>query len=240
MLFLPDRKLATKIGQENIFPENTLEYEESDLNMVNPEAVVAEILHEIKDQTQTKCLEKSTRERKVKFELGTIVSKDQGSEELNEPKKKVKTIYYGRDRSKSRTRLKEVQTGVKVRRNRSASRYNEAEIMQNLSKSVDEANTILMRRRADEEEPSSRHQDRVTFKSANEIIRSPQLDVRSPRLETRSEERFARRSRDEQRNRQENERRERSKRAVTNEKNIPNLPAQLDPAKINLFTTKHR
>ena len=121
LLFLPDRKMATKIGQEDIFPENSPEFDESDQNMVNPEAVVAEVLLEIKDQTQSKNSEKSTKDKKVTFERGAIVSKGQEQEEINETKKTVKTIYYGRDRSKSRTRLKEVQTGKKVRRDRSAS-----------------------------------------------------------------------------------------------------------------------
>jgi len=224
LLFLPDRKLATKIGQEDIFPENSPEFDESDLNMVNPEAVVAEVLLEIKDQTQSKMLEKyPAKDKKVTFERGAIVSKVPEQEEVSESKKRVKTIYYGRDRSKSRTRLKEVQTGVKVRRDRSKSRYNESEIMQNLTKSVDEANTILLRRRAVENGSNTRFSERVTFSPSPERIRSP-------RLETQSEERFARRSRDENRNRQETDRMERNKRASTIVANVPNQPAQVDPA----------
>lgn len=244
LLFLPDRKLATRIGQEDIFPENSPEFDESDLNMVNPEAVVAEVLLEIKDQTQSMNLEKTTKDKKVTFERGAIATKVPEKEETNEPKKRVKTIYYGRDRSKSRTRLKEVQTGAKVRRDRSASRYNEAEIMHNLTKSVDEANTILLRRKAGEDGSNTRYSERVTFSPSPELYRSP-------RLETRSEERFARRSREQQRNRQETDRMERSKRALTSEGNIPNQPAQVDPATgggigglinfaSNLFTSRSR
>eukprot|EP00092_Neocalanus_flemingeri_P012289 GFUD01013247.1.p1 GENE.GFUD01013247.1~~GFUD01013247.1.p1 ORF type:complete len:537 (+),score=89.24 GFUD01013247.1:130-1611(+) len=226
LLFLPDRKLATKIGQEDIFPENSPEFDESMNLMVNPEAVVAEVLLEIKDQTQSTSLDKSSKDKKVTFERGAIVSRIQEQEEINDSKKRVKTIYYGRDRSKSRTRLKEVQTGAKVRKDRSASRYNEAEIMHNLTKSVDEANTILLRRRAEENGSNTRYPDRVPLSPSPERYRSP-------RLETRSEERFARRSREEQRNRHETDRMERNKRASTNEGNIPNQPAQpaqVDPA----------
>ena len=244
LLYLPDRKLATKIGQEDIFPENSPENDESDLNVVNPEAVVAEVLLEIKDHTQPINQEKNTKDKRVTFERGAVSTRVQEKEEINESKKKVKTIYYGRDRSKSRTRLKEVQTGAKVRRDRSASRYNEVEIMQNLAKSVDEANTILLRRRAGEDGSSTRYADRVTFSPSPERFRSP-------RLETRSEERFARRSREQQRNREETERMERSKRSLTKEENIPNQPAQVDPATggaigglinfaSNIFTNKSR
>jgi len=247
LLFLPDRKLATRIGQEDIFPENTAEFEESDLNMVNPEAVVAEVLLEIKDQTQPTIQEKVTKDKKVKFvERGATATKVQEKEDINETKKKVKTIYYGRDRSKSRTRLKEVQTGAKVRRDRSASRYNEVEIMQNLARSVEESNTILLRRRAGEDGSNTRYSERVTFSPSPERFRSP-------RLETRSEERFARRSREQQRNREETERMERSKRSITKEENIPNQPAaaQVDPATAggigglinfasNIFTSRSR
>ena len=225
LLFLPDRKLATKIGQEDIFPDNDEENEESDLNVVNPEAVVAEVLLEIKDQTNPTSQEKSTKDKRVTFERGAVASKVYEKEETNDTKKRVKTIYYGRDRSKSRTRLKEVETGGKVRRDRSASRYNEAEIMHNLARSVDEANTILLRRRAGDDESSTRYSDRVTFSPSPE-----RYSIRSPRLETRSEERFARRSREQQRNREETERMERSKRSLTKEENIPNQPAQVDPA----------
>jgi len=244
LLFLPDRKLAPKIGQEDIFPENTEEFHESDLSMVNPEALVAEVLSEIKDQTQPAQVEKASKDKRVKFERGASINRAPEKDEINEPKKRVKTIYYGRDRSKSRSRLKEVETGAKVRRDRSASRYNEAEVMHNLAKSVDEANSILLRRRAGEDGSNTRYSDRVTFSPSPERYRSP-------RLETRSEERFARRSREEQRNRRETDRRERSKRAVVNEGPVPNQPAQVDPATgsgigglinfaSNLFTNKSR
>ena len=95
--------------------------------------------------------------------------------------------------------------------------------MQNLAKSVDEANTILLRRRKGEDGSSTRYADRVTFSPSPE-------QFRSPRLETRSEERFARRSREQQRNREETRRMGRSKRLLTKEENIPNQPAEVDPA----------
>ena len=198
LLFLPDRKLASKIGQEEL-PDITETF--------NPDAVVAEVISEIKEQTS---------EKKVTF------STDLEGEDPEESQRKlkVKTIYYGRDRSKSRTRLKDVETGKRVRRrDRSASCYNEAEIMKNLERSVDEANSILLRRR-DEGGSSSRHSERMSFSPD----RSPQ-QIRSPRLETRSEERFARRSRDAQRNKEETERRERSRKS--DQSNVPNQPPPL-------------
>ena len=208
LLFLPDRKLAPKIGQEEL-PDSTETF--------NPNAVVAEVISEIKEQTS---------EKRVTFSTNT----EADCEDLEETqrKAKVKTIYYGRDRSKSRTRLKDVETGKRVRRrDRSASCYNEAEIMRNLERSVDEANSILLRRR-DEGGSSSRHSERMNFSPD----RSPP-EIRSPRLETRSEERFARRSRDAQRNKEETERRERSRKS--DQSSLPNQPQPLqaqseDPA----------
>ena len=190
MLFLPDRKYAAQIGQEE-FPE-TPDANTEDINLLNSAAVVAEVLQEIKEQTQ---------EKKVTF--------NQPHPEDSPKKQKVRTIYYGRDRSKSRTRLKDVETGARIRRqrDRSASCYNEAEVIRNLAKSVDEANNILMRRREDLG-PGSRYSERITFSPSPERYRSP-------RLETRSEERFARRSRDAMRNKEETERRERSRRTNT-------------------------
>ena len=99
--------------------------------------------------------------------------------------------------------------------------------MRNLERSVDEANSILLRRR-DEGGSSSRHSERMNFSPD----RSPP-EIRSPRLETRSEERFARRSRDAQRNKEETERRERSRKS--DQSSLPNQPQPLqaqseDPA----------
>ena len=192
----------SEIGQEE-FPEIT-DADPEDINLLNSDAVVAEVLQEIKEQTQ---------EKKVTF--------TQPEPEGDSPKKqKVRTIYYGRDRSKSRTRLKDVETGARVRRqrDRSASCYNEAEVIRNLAKSVDEANNILMRRREDPG-PGSRYSERITFSPSPERYRSP-------RLETRSEERFARRSRDAMRNKEETERRERSRRANTQSSEQANISNQ--------------
>ena len=213
LLFLPDRKYAAQIGQEE-FPAENDNNTSTDLDLLNSDAVVAEVLQEIKDQTE---------EKKVTFE-------DQPDQDQDSPKKqRVRTIYYGRDRSKSRTRLKDVETGKRARRrDRSASCYNEAEVMRNLAKSVDEANNILMRRRDDQPGPAStvsRYSERITFSPSPERFRSP-------RLETRSEERFARRSRDAQRNKEETERRERSRKTsnLTEPTNIPNQPGQSSSA----------
>ena len=93
LLFLPDRKYAPKIGQEE-FPsetDNNSNETRADLNLLNPEAVVGEVLQEIKAE-----------EKRVTFD-----TPDQESEE-SPRKQRVRTIYYGRDRSKSRTRLKVV------------------------------------------------------------------------------------------------------------------------------------
>ena len=205
LLFLPDRKYATQIGQEQ-FPEEN-DNNNVDLNLLNSRAVRAEVIQEIKEQTE---------EKKVTF--------DTAADNEDSPKKqRVRTIYYGRDRSKSRTRLKDVETGAKMRRrDRSASCYSDAEVIKNLAKSVDEANNILMRRREDGAVSSSRYSDRAGLSPSPE-----RYSCMSPRLETRSEERFARRSRDAMRNKEETERRERSRRAINtgDTSNLPNQPA---------------
>ena len=212
LLFLPDRKFAAKIGQEELpLPDNV---PTSELDVINPDAVVAEVISEIKEQTEVQ----QPAERRVTFNTN-VELEDEDAEE-SQRKQKVKTIYYGRDRSKSRTRLKDVETGKKIRRrDRSASSYNEAEVMRNLERSVDEANSILLRRREDCSS-NSRHTERATFSPSPERIRSP-------RLETRSEERFARRSRDAERNREETERRERSRRSDINSR--PNQAGSVQP-----------
>ena len=215
LLFLPDRKFAPKIGQEELpQPDNV---PTSELKVINPDAVVAEVISEIKEQTEVP----PPVDKRVTFS-SKIEMNEEDTEESGR-KQKVKTIYYGRDRSKSRTRLKDVETGKRLRRrDRSASSYNEAEVMRNLEKSVDEANSILLRRK-EESGSTSRHTERLTFSPSPERFMSP-------RLETRSEERFARRSRDAQRNREETERRERSRRSDQNSQ--PNQ-AQTQPPTIS-------
>ena len=103
--------------------------------------------------------------------------------------------------------------GVRRRQRERDRSVTDAEVMRNLAKSVDEANSILMRRRDPDTEPRIRE----TFSPSPERYMSP-------RLETRSEERFARRSRDAQRNREETERRERSRRGnnAADTANVPN------------------
>ena len=229
MLFLPDRKYAPQIGHlgQEEFPVAEPEPNKdddkaaskpplTDLSLLNPDVVVAEVLQEIKDQTE---------EKKVTFA-------EEPEVEDSPKKQRVRTIYYGRDRSKSRTRLKDVETGA--RRRARARDGSEVEVMRNLARSVDEANNILMRRR---DEPERFGGDRVTFSPSPERYSG----IRSPRIETRSEERFARRSRDEARNKAETERRERSRRANSNiggenDANLPNQPssgsssAKVEPA----------
>ena len=213
LLFLPDRKYAPQIGHlgQDEFPVAEPEPSKddhkdeskplaSDLSLLNPDVVVAEVLQEIKDQTE---------EKKVTFA-------EEPEIEDSPKKRRVRTVYYGRDRSKSRNRLKDVETGSKRRSRVRDSSVSEVEVMRNLARSVDEANNILMRRRED---------DRVTFSPSPERYSG----MMSPRLETRSEERFARRSRDEARNKAENERRERSRRTNSNlggenDVNVPNQP----------------
>ena len=235
MLFLPDRKYAPKIGHlgQDEFPVAEPEPDKddvkggskpplTDLSLLNPDVVVAEVLQEIKDQTE---------EKKVTFA-------EEPEVEDSPKKQRVRTIYYGRDRSKSRTRLKDVETGARRRARARDGSVSETEVMRNLARSVDEANNILMRRR-DEPEPGRYGSERVTFSPSPERYSG----IRSPRMETRSEERFARRSRDEARNKAETERRERSRRANSNiggenDVNLPNQPAsasgasssQVDPA----------
>lgn len=235
MLFLPDRKYAPQIGHlgQEEFPLAEPEPDKdddkagskpplTDLSLLNPDVVVAEVLQEIKDQTE---------EKKVKFA-------EEPEVEDSPKKQRVRTIYYGRDRSKSRTRLKDVETGARRKARARDSSVSEVEVMRNLARSVDEANNILMRRREDPE-PGRYGSDRVTFSPSPERYSG----IRSPRMETRSEERFARRSRDEARNKAETERRERSRRANSNiggenDANLPNQPSsssggsssQVDPA----------
>ena len=142
LLFLPDPEQAGLIGQMDI-EGNT------EVNFVNPSLVVDEVLQEISDYNT---VEEITTVNPALLSIQDTVKRQVSfSEDLPEQrqKQKVKTIYYGRDRSKSKQRLKDVHSEIhgKPRRNRSASRHNEAEILNNLSKSVNEANSILSRRR---------------------------------------------------------------------------------------------
>ena len=141
LLFLPDQEQAGLIGQMDI-EGNT------DVNVVNPSLVVDEVLQEISDD---KIVEDIVSNHKdfLRVQEAEVKRQVSFSEDVQKPKSKVKTIYYGRDRSKSRQRLKDahLDNNSKPRRNRSASRHNEAEILNNLSKSVNEANNILTRRR---------------------------------------------------------------------------------------------
>ena len=125
LLFLPDPETATLIGQEDI------DGNKEDA-IINPNTIINEVLHEINDTS----IVPDAPEKHVTFTEQELVSK---------PKQKVKTIYYGRDRSKSRQRLKDVH--ATRTRKRSPSRHNEQEILDNLKKSVSEANGILSKRR---------------------------------------------------------------------------------------------
>jgi len=220
--------MASKIGRENMFPDpaDINSTEEESLAVVNPGALVAEAIQEIKEARPAGKLASEARlsrrgSQRVSFR--PVSSADRGEEE-DETKRKTKTIYYGRDRSKSKTRLKDVpkdqqpkkeQRGTTVsnnarqRRDKSTNRYNEAEVMKNLESSVNEANDILTRHRGSH--------DREVYSPIREVptpLLSPYPDYRSPRLQTRSEERHARRSRDSELNRKETERYERNKRMM--------------------------
>ena len=236
-LFLPDSEMASKIGRENMFPEDAVDAHstEESLAVVNPGALVAEAMLEIKE-SKPAAAKLASQEVRLSRRGSQRVSfrPAAAGEDEDEMKKRTKTIYYGRDRSKSRTRLKDVpkvnskdvpkdqqaakqQRGAtavannaRQRRDKSTNRYNEAEVMKNLESSVNEANDIL-----------TRHRGNHDFDSPGPIreapmspLLSPYPDYRSPRLQTRSEERHARRSRDSELNRKETERYERNKRMM--------------------------
>ena len=233
-LFLPDSEMASKIGRENMFPEDASDAHptEESLAVVNPGALVAEAILEIKEAKPAGKLASEARlsrrgSQRVSFRPAAA------GEEEDEMKKRTKTIYYGRDRSKSRTRLKDVpkdqqaaagkQRGATVanarqRRDKSTNRYNEAEVMKNLESSVNEANDILTRHRGNHDFETIGGREREMYSPIREApvtpLLSPYPDYRSPRLQTRSEERHARRSRDSELNRKETERYERNKRMM--------------------------
>jgi len=226
-LFLPDSKMASKIGQENMFPDDSSEASNNSeqISVVNPKAVVAEVMAEIKD-TKPPIPKVAPEVRVGRRGSQRVVSFK--PEDEDEKRSKPKTIYYGRDRSKSRTRLKDVpkeaekqQRGAtapsaRQRRDKSTQRYNEAEVMKNLESSVNEANDILTRRRG-------RDMDKEMYSPVREVptpLLSPYPDYRSPRLQTRSEERHARRSRDTELNRKETERYERNKKMMEDAKRV--------------------
>ena len=130
LLFLPDPETVSLLGQEDIEGN-------AGVKVVNPTFVVDEVLQEMK---YSRALDKrnSQQERQVSF------AEDSS---LQRVKPKIKTIYYGRDRSKSRQRLKDVHSEINTKQHRSPSRHNEREVINNLSRSVQEANSILAKRR---------------------------------------------------------------------------------------------
>ena len=149
LLFLPDPETATLIGQEDFEGSN-------EGAIINPDLIVNEVLHEINDINDKQA-------KHVSFSEDSPLLK---------PKQKVKTIYYGRDRSKSKQRLKDLHSSS---RKRSPSRHNEQEIMENLSKSVREANGILARRR----EPGRYEQPGTPMPRGRETSRRTQSSVES-------------------------------------------------------------
>ena len=219
-LFLPDSEMASQIGRENMFPEDALDAHstEDSLAVVNPGALVAEAILEIKEAKPDAKLAPEVRLSRRGSQRVSFRPEDE-----DEMKKRTKTIYYGRDRSKSRTRLKDVPkdqqamgkqrgatvAGARQRRDKSTNRYNEAEVMKNLESSVNEANDILTRHRGNHDIDSP-----IIREAPMSPLLSPYPDYRSPRLQTRSEERHARRSRDSELNRKETERYERNKRMM--------------------------
>merc|ERR1719205_525552 len=135
-----------------MFPEDAVDAHstEDSLAVVNPGALVAEAILE-----RTKPDAKLAPEVRLSRRGSQRVSfRPAATEDEDEMKKRTKTIYCGRDRSKSRTRLKDVpkdqqavgkqqQRGATVasarqRRDKSTNRYNEAEVMKNLESSVNE------------------------------------------------------------------------------------------------------
>ena len=131
LLFLPDPETVERLGQEEL---------NSEVGAVNPGHLVAELLQEMRINSIPLVTPEQDR-REVAF---LSEANDRGSESSRPSRhQKVKTLYYGRDRSKSRARLKDVPLG------RNASfRTNEAEVMRNLARSVTESRDILARRRA--------------------------------------------------------------------------------------------
>ena len=228
-LFLPDSEMASKIGQETMFPEDTVVASAESLSVVNPGALLAEVMLEMTESKPP--LPRIAPEVRVARRGSQRVSFQ--PEKDDEQTKRIKTIYYGRDRSKNRTRLKDVpkdtpkeitkevpkQRGVVAerppRRDKSSNRYNEAEIMEKLSNSVSEANDILTRRRGREAE-----RELYSPVPSTPVPSTPYTDYRSPRLTTRSEERHARRSRDTELNRRETERYERNKKMMEESKKM--------------------
>ena len=131
LLFLPDSDSASLIGKEII--------EGSNMAVVNTSQVVEEIIQDVKGEIKIEdTLDWKTSEKQVSF----LETRNSGQKS----KPKVRTIYYGRDRSKGRPSLLDVHSSNN-RRNRSLSKHNETEVMHNLAKSVNEANSILARRR---------------------------------------------------------------------------------------------
>merc|ERR550532_2921215 len=148
-LFLPDSEMASKIGRENMFPEDTVDAHstEDSLAVVNPGALVAEAIlergHQAKPDAKLAPEVRLSRRGSQRVSFGPAATEDE-----DEMKKRTKTIYYGRDRSKSRTRLKDVPkdqqavgkqqqgataaSSARQRRDKSTNRYNEAEVMMNL------------------------------------------------------------------------------------------------------------
>ena len=130
LLFLPDPENAALIGKETIEGHSMAE--------VNMSQVVEEIIQEVKGLNTEEKKDPRVPEKQVSF------LEDAPSGQKS--KQKVKTFYYGRDRSKGKPSLIDLHSSNN-RRNRSLSRYNETEVMQNLTRSVNEANGILARRR---------------------------------------------------------------------------------------------
>jgi hypothetical protein len=155
LLFLPDPESVDRLGQEALPTEVDV--------VVDPSHLRTELLNGLRDtiSSQQNPNEHMQERREVAFKLeeNSRLSRQQ----------KVKTIYYGRDRSKSRARLKDVPLG------RNASfRTSEAEVMRNLAKSVTESRDILTRRRAIGQYPASP----MVFRREDEYL-SPSLSRRA-------------------------------------------------------------
>ena len=260
-LFLPDSEMASKIGQETMFPEDPscpASITEA-LSVVNPEALVAEVMQEIKE-AKPSTARVAPETRVTRRGSNRVVSFR--PEDKDDPKKQIKTIYYGRDRSKSRNRLKDVPKDLPKQRGATVQQQREAASASRLaqrSESLREPDLGARRRR--DNRPSQFNEEKIianlesSVNEANEILTrrrgreaerelyspiqerrevatlpsSPYTDYRSPRLQTRSEDRHARRSRDTALNQRETERYERNRRMMAEAQEAAMSPPSREP-----------
>ena len=178
LLFLPDPETVDRLGQEALHPEVGV--------VVDAGHLVAELIQEMRDSSSSqlsKAVQQQHDRREVAFQPENSIIRPSRQQ-------KVKTIYYGRDRSKSRARLKDIP----LARNASF-RTSEAEVMRNLAQSVNESRDILARRRAATQYPASpainrRDEDYLSpsLGRRGECSSREEPAVTSPRLSRREQE----------------------------------------------------